>query len=53
MDGSELIKWLSVQAGSMAGDLQHNVRTLMVRANSPKPISDGRDHSPNPLLPHD
>ena len=27
----------------MAGDLQHNVRALMVRASSPMPVSDGRD----------
>ena len=25
MDGSQLVQWLSVQAGNMAGDLQHNV----------------------------
>ena len=35
MDGSHLVQWLSVQAGNMAGDLQHNVRALMVRASSP------------------
>ena len=28
---------------NMAGDLQHNVRALMVRASSPMPVSDGRD----------
>ena len=27
----------------MAGDLQHNVRALMVRASSPMPVSDRRD----------
>ena len=27
----------------MAGDLQHNVRALMVRASSPVPVSDGCD----------
>ena len=27
----------------LAGDLQHNVRALMVRASSPMPVSDGRD----------
>ena len=27
----------------MAGDLQHNVRALPVRASSPMPVSDGRD----------
>ena len=43
MDGSQLVQWLSVQAGNMAGDLQHNVRELMVRASSPMPVSDGRD----------
>ena len=40
------LRWmdrLSVQAGNMAGDLQHNVRALMVRASSPMPVSDGRD----------
>ena len=29
--------------GNMAGDLQHNVRALMVRVSSPRPVSDGRD----------
>ena len=43
MDGSQLVQWLSAQAGNMAGDLQHNVRALMVRASSPMPVSDGRD----------
>ena len=43
MDGSQLVQWLSVQTGDMAGDLQHNVRALMVRASSPMPVSDGRD----------
>ena len=27
----------------MAGDLQHNVRALMVRASCPMPVMDGRD----------
>ena len=35
MDGSQLVQWLSVQAG--------NIRALMVRASSPMPVSDGRD----------
>ena len=43
MDGSQLVQWLSVQADNMAGDLQHNVRALMVRASSPMLVSDGRD----------
>ena len=43
MDGSQLVWWLFVQAGNMAGDLQHNVRALMVRASSPMPVSDGHD----------
>ena len=43
MDGSQLVQRLSVQAGNMAGDLQHNVRALMVRASSPVPVSDGHD----------
>ena len=43
MDGSQLVQWLSVQTGNMAGDLQHNVRALMVRASSPMSVSDGRD----------
>ena len=43
MDGSQLVQWLSVQAGNMAGDLQPNVRALMVRASSPMPVSDGHD----------
>ena len=34
MDGSQFVQWLSVQAGNVAGDLQHNVRALMVRASS-------------------
>ena len=40
MDGSQLVQWLSVQAGNMAGNLQRNVRALMVRASSPMPVSD-------------
>ena len=54
MDGSQLVQWLSVQAGNMAGDLQHNVRALMVRASSPMPVSDGRDEvsSLRPQLRH-
>ena len=40
MDGSQLVQWLSVQAGNMAGDLQHDARALMVRASSPMPVSD-------------
>ena len=43
MDGSQLVQWLSAQAGNVAGDLQHNARALMVRASSPTPVSDGRD----------
>ena len=43
MDGTQLVQWLSAQAGNMAGDLQHNVRALMLRASSATPISDGRD----------
>ena len=43
MDGSQLVQWLSVQAHHMAGDLQQNVRALMVRASSPMPVSDARD----------
>ena len=43
MGGSQLVQWLSVQAGNMAGDLQHNVRALMVRASSPMLILDGHD----------
>ena len=31
MDGSQLVQCLSVQAGNMVGDLQHDVRELMVR----------------------
>ena len=27
----------------MAGDLQHNVRALMVRGSSPMPVMDGHD----------
>ena len=43
MDGSQLVQWLSIQAGNMAGDLQHNVTALMVRVSSPMPVADGRD----------
>ena len=43
MDGGQLVQWLSVQTGNMAGDLQHNVRALMLRASSPMPVSDGHD----------
>ena len=43
MDGSQLVQWLSVQAGNRAGDLQHDVRALMLRASSLMPVSDGRD----------
>ena len=43
MDASQLVQWLSVQARSMAGDLQHNVRALTVRASSPMLVSDGHD----------
>ena len=43
IDGSQLVQWLSIQAGNMAGDLQHNVRALMVRTSSPMPVSDGCD----------
>ena len=31
----------------MAGDLQHNVRALMVRASSPMSVSDGHDEISN------
>ena len=41
--GSQLVQWLSVQAGNMASDLQHNVRALMLRVSSPTPIPDGHD----------
>ena len=43
MDGSQLVQWLSVLAGNMAGDLQHNVRVLMVRVRFPMPVPDGND----------
>ena len=43
MDGSQLVQWLAVQANHVAGDLQHNVRVLMVRVSSPMPVLDGRD----------
>ena len=43
MNGSQLVQWLFAQAGNMAGDLQHNVRALMVRASSPTPVLDGHD----------
>ena len=43
MDGNQIAQGLSAQAGNIAGGLQHNVRALMVRANSPTPVSDGHD----------
>ena len=43
MDGSQLVQWLSAQAINRAGDRQHNVRALMVRASSPMPVSDAHD----------
>ena len=43
MDGTHLAQWLSVQVGNMADDLQHNVRTLLLRASFPMPVLDGRD----------
>ena len=43
MDEGQLVQWLSVQAGNMAGDLQHNVRALMLRASSPTPVADRND----------
>ena len=46
-DGSQLVQWLPVQAENMAGDLQHNVRALMVRASFPMPVLDGRDEVPS------
>ena len=45
MDGWQFVQWLSIQAGNMAGDLQHNVRALMARASSPMPVSDGHDEA--------
>ena len=52
MDGSQLVQWLSVQAGNMAGDLHHNI--VMDRASSPMPVLDGRDEvsSPRQQLRH-
>ena len=43
MDSNQLVQLLSAQAGNMAGDLQHHVRVLMLRASTPMPVSDGRD----------
>ena len=43
MEGGQFVQWLSAQAGNMAGDLQHNVRVLMLRVSSPMPVSDGHD----------
>ena len=40
MDGNQFAQWVSVQAGNKAGDLQHNVRALMVRASTPMLVSD-------------
>ena len=38
MDGTQLVQRLSAQAGNMAGDLQHNVRALMVMASLRKQL---------------
>ena len=38
-----LYSWLRALAGNTAGDLQRNVRALMLRASSPMPVSDGSD----------
>ena len=40
MDGNQLVQWFSAQAGNMAGDLQRNVRALMVRVSFPMPVLD-------------
>ena len=48
MDGSQLVQRLSAQASNMAGDLQHNIRALiMVRVSSPTPVLDGHDEVPS------
>ena len=47
MDRSQFVQWLSVQAGNVAGDLQRNVRALMLKASSPMPVMDGRDEVSN------
>ena len=36
MDGQQLGQWLAVQAGDMAGALQHGVRALISRTRSPE-----------------
>ena len=43
MDGGSFVQWLFVRAGNMAGDLQHNVRALMLRLSSLMPVPDGHD----------
>ena len=44
MDGNQLAQWLSVQASSMFGDLQHRApRALTLRASSPMPVADGHE----------
>ena len=32
MDGQQLVQWLTVQAGDLAGALQHGVRVIMLPA---------------------
>ena len=43
MVGNQLAQWLSAQPGNMAGDLQHNVRALTLRASNHTPVSDGHE----------
>ena len=42
MDGQQLVRRLTAQAGDMAGTLQHGVRTLIPCASSPDVISQGQ-----------
>ena len=44
MDGGQLFSvGFCAPAGNMAGDPQHNVRTLMLIASSPMRVSDGHN----------
>ena len=42
MDGLQLVQWVTVQTGDMAGTLQHEVRALISRASSPEAIPHGQ-----------
>ena len=41
MVGQQLVQWLTVQVGDMAGTLQHRVRTLISPTSTPDVIPQG------------